>query len=345
MDYDKTKGFSPIKEEPGEWLSSKNGDTDSYKLIKEDQYENLLKSKELNMNMNEKLFDSCKESILQETDKYQNATILNISSTVSNIESSREVKTPKKKRFIDIKKSMGVGFLKKKRYNNISDIMVKNAGAKTRNKSCSSSKVSTQTSRALVKNSSVNNLVAEPLDKENLLDEAHPRSKSKGSGQTKGLQEVKLFKFPKQRKKFSIKLSGSRDNLIQSNAPKKPNSSREAIGRAAPPASKPQLKLGNTPEELKQSKIFESQEKDMAIQEEISVLKAKQVVCMETLVEELQYFNYLDCKHYLMHFEVFKSCVKLGIDIFKLISQRKLVILLTKENLSQEQYQKTWFQI
>lgn len=60
---------------------------------------------------------------------------------------------------------------------------------------------------------------------------------------------------------------------------------------------------------------------------------------------EFEYFKYLQCKYFLLYFDVFKECVKSNFDIFKFVSQTRLIIKFNVLDLGPTTYKKTWLQL
>lgn len=61
-------------------------------------------------------------------------------------------------------------------------------------------------------------------------------------------------------------------------------------------------------------------------------------ISKELLELEIKYFNYLDCKVFMISFEVLKSAIFEGIDAFYSLPQSKVLVKFSRESLNEENY-------
>jgi hypothetical protein len=65
----------------------------------------------------------------------------------------------------------------------------------------------------------------------------------------------------------------------------------------------------------------------------------------EYMMQEFEYFKYLESRYFMLYFEVFKECVKNNFDIFRYLNQKKVIIKMSLLDLSKENYRRTRLQM
>ena len=63
------------------------------------------------------------------------------------------------------------------------------------------------------------------------------------------------------------------------------------------------------------------------------------------ILQEFEFFSYLESQSFMIYFEVFKECVKNNFDIFKHIKQSSVLIKFSLLDLSPKSYKKSWLQL